>query len=202
MSVLFYLYLQKTYPTEKHNTHDNSNTIDNGDKIHAIVNKNYNKKEQKKQLIINNKNKFIDTSNNNNDEYIINSNDDTNLDENTDNKNNEIDSGTNLKETSDGSIVLERPWYFEGGTRYPKQAGINKRTKKRNAKLFPSEDQINDRITNQLMFVPPNYQEIKKQKQYKTILLYNGLGAWNVKEGNVYKTSGWVFSFHSFFICT
>lgn len=87
------------------------------------------------------------------------------------------------QEASDGAITIERPWYFEGGTRHPKPATINKKTRKRIAKLFPSEDPLNDRITNQLMFVPPNYQEIKKQKRYKTILLYNGLGAWNVKEG-------------------
>uniref|UniRef100_A0A336LTI5 Fucosyltransferase n=1 Tax=Culicoides sonorensis TaxID=179676 RepID=A0A336LTI5_CULSO len=93
------------------------------------------------------------------------------------------DSTSIMKESIDGSISIERPWYFDGGTRYPKPATINKKTKKRIAKLFPSEDPLNDRITNQLMFVPPNYQELKKQKRFKTILLYNGLGAWNVKEG-------------------
>lgn len=53
------------------------------------------------------------------------------------------------------------------------------------AKLFPHEDQWTDRITNQLMFVPPNYRDLKMSGQLKTILLYNGLGPWNVKQGNV-----------------
>ena len=33
------------------------------------------------------------------------------------------------------------------------------------------------------MFVPPNYEEIQESGKLKTILLYNGLGPWNVKEG-------------------
>lgn len=43
-----------------------------------------------------------------------------------------------------------------------------------------------DRITNQLMFVPPNYEEIKNEGRLKTILLYNGLGPWNVKQGEYF----------------
>lgn len=76
-----------------------------------------------------------------------------------------------------------RPWYFTNGERYPKTARINKKTRKRLAKLIPSEDVRGDRITNQLMFVPPNYEEIKNEGRMKTILLYNGLGPWNVKQG-------------------
>jgi hypothetical protein len=33
------------------------------------------------------------------------------------------------------------------------------------------------------MFVPPNYEEFKNEGKLKTILLYNGLGPWNVKQG-------------------
>lgn len=77
----------------------------------------------------------------------------------------------------------DRPWFFQGGSRYPKPAIVNRKTRRRMAKLFPSEDPEGDRITNQLMFVPPNYNKIKKQKRWKTILLYNGLAAWNAKEG-------------------
>lgn len=120
------------------------------------------------------KSSVVDRSRKNNDKI------DVEEDEATD----KIDSISSVvQETIDGAVTIERPWYFEGGTRYPKPATINKKSKKRVAKLFPTEDPLNDRITNQLMFVPPNYQEIKKQKRYKTILLYNGLGAWNVKEG-------------------
>jgi glycoprotein 3-alpha-L-fucosyltransferase len=77
--------------------------------------------------------------------------------------------------------VSAKPWYFTGGSRYPKSARINKVSKKRNARLTPAESQ-GDRITNQLMFVPPNYDKAKKRK-LKTILLYNGLAPWNVRQG-------------------
>lgn len=76
-----------------------------------------------------------------------------------------------------------RPWYFSKGVRYPKPAKVDKQTKRRVAKLIPSEDVRGDRITNQLMFVPSNYEDIKRKGQLKTILLYNGLGAWKVKPG-------------------
>jgi len=85
----------------------------------------------------------------------------------------------------DEAVSSGRPWYFTNGERYPKTARINKKTKKRLAKLIPSEDVRGDRITNQLMFVPPNYEDIKNEGRLKTILLYNGLGPWNVKQGTM-----------------
>lgn len=79
--------------------------------------------------------------------------------------------------------VKAKPWYLSGGRRYPKPAKEARRSHKRVAKLLPFEDPWSDRITNQLMFVPPNYEEILESRKLKTILLYNGIGAWNVKEG-------------------
>lgn len=90
-----------------------------------------------------------------------------------------------ILESEYDEMSSSRPWYFTNGERYPKTARINKKTKKRLAKLIPSEDVRGDRITNQLMFVPPNYEEIKNEGRLKTILLYNGLGPWNVKQGKV-----------------
>lgn len=84
---------------------------------------------------------------------------------------------------NDENVILSRPWYFTNGERYPKPARINKKTNKRLAKLTPTEDVRGDRITNQLMFVPPNYESIRNEGKMKTILLYNGLGPWNVKQG-------------------
>lgn len=81
------------------------------------------------------------------------------------------------------SLVIEKPWYFAGGKRYPKTAKLSRKTKKRIAKLHPNEDPWDDRITNQLMFVPPNYDQIRKSGKHKTILLYNGLAPWNIKQG-------------------
>lgn len=102
----------------------------------------------------------------------------------------------NLVQTEDaqfgggGASIAERPWYFSNGVRYPKPVRINKKTNKRLAKLIPSEDPRRDRITNQLMFVPHNYEEIKESGKLKTILLYNGLGPWNVKNGEFFSGKG------------
>jgi hypothetical protein len=95
----------------------------------------------------------------------------------------ENESGKDNAETDDDPVSSARPWYFTNGERYPKPARISKKTKRRLAKLIPSEDVRGDRITNQLMYVPPNYEEIKNEGRVKTILLYNGLGPWNVKQG-------------------
>lgn len=81
--------------------------------------------------------------------------------------------------------MSSRPWYITNGERYPNPVRISKKTNKRLAKLMPYESPRNDRITNQLMFVPHNYEDLKAEGKYKTILLYNGLGPWNVKQGNI-----------------
>lgn len=95
-----------------------------------------------------------------------------------------VESEREKSESAYDEVSSSRPWYFTNGERYPKPARINKKTKKRLAKLIPSDDVRSDRITNQLMYVPPNYEEIKNEGRVKTILLYNGLGPWNVKQGD------------------
>lgn len=87
---------------------------------------------------------------------------------------------------ADGDVALaatSKPWYFAGGNRRPLPAHRSRKTHKRLAKLFPHENVWNDRITNQLMFQPPAYDRTVESQKYKTILLYNGLGPWNVKQG-------------------
>lgn len=78
-----------------------------------------------------------------------------------------------------------KPWYFAGGQRSPGEARRSKsRQGRRLAKLLPEEDRWSDRITNQLMFVPPGYAEYRESGKMKTILLYNGMGPWGkVNEG-------------------
>lgn len=79
------------------------------------------------------------------------------------------------------------PWYFHDGERRPPPARRVRKTKRRMARIFPAEDAFIDRITNQLMFVPPNYNAIEQSGAHKTILLHNGLDAWNIKEdGNAH----------------
>ncbi|XP_058984902.1 glycoprotein 3-alpha-L-fucosyltransferase A [Musca domestica] len=89
---------------------------------------------------------------------------------------------------SDNMEPLPRPWFFKNGDYYPKPAKIPKKRRGKKAhlqgsKLFPYQDPHSDRIVNQLMYVPTNYEEIKSSGKLKTILLYNGLGPWNVKAG-------------------
>ena len=90
---------------------------------------------------------------------------------------------SNNGDTNNVEASLILPWYFTTGERYPKSAVRNRKTKKRVARLLPSEDPSSDRITNQLMFVPPNYDQMKMENRNKVILLYNGISSWNVRGG-------------------
>jgi glycoprotein 3-alpha-L-fucosyltransferase len=89
---------------------------------------------------------------------------------------------TDARNVSEDMIVEDekcRPWYMSEGTRRPLPAAKSPKSGRRMALLWPEEDPGSDRITNQLMFVPPsppagdlNGQRLKK------ILLYYGLGSW------------------------
>ena len=72
-----------------------------------------------------------------------------------------------------------RPWYMSGGTRWPLPAAKNPKSGNRMALLWPDEDPDSDRITNQLMFVPPSLSAKESSGQkLKKILMYYGLGSW------------------------
>lgn len=78
-----------------------------------------------------------------------------------------------------------RPWYFHDGERRPPTARRVRKTQRRLARIFPAEDAFIDRITNQLMYVPPDYADVVNSGKYKTILLYDGLESWGIeKDGN------------------
>lgn len=83
-----------------------------------------------------------------------------NYNEFTENINNEYD----LTQT-----VHDKLWFFTGGKRFP-----NTSPKQRTIKLHPYEDPVNDRITNQLMYVPSNYEDVQETGKLKTILVFNG----------------------------
>lgn len=73
-----------------------------------------------------------------------------------------------------------RPWYMSGGTRWPLAAKRSRKTGRRIARLWPHESPDSDRITNQLMFVPPaSPEEESSGRRLKKILIYNGLGSWS-----------------------
>jgi len=70
-----------------------------------------------------------------------------------------------------------RPWYMSGGTRWPLPAVKSPKSGRRMALLWPEEDPGSDRITNQLMFVPPSPSAGDLSGQMiKKILFYYGLG--------------------------
>ncbi|GJQ69868.1 hypothetical protein Trydic_g22415 [Trypoxylus dichotomus] len=66
-----------------------------------------------------------------------------------------------------------RAWFFSDGNVYPERADVT-------PPLFPDESS-GDRIVEQLMYVPENYQGYDTQE--KVILAYNGLNQWGQKSG-------------------
>lgn len=85
---------------------------------------------------------------------------------------------------SDKSIpdISKRPWYMKDGQIRPTQCKINPETGQRPAKVLPDEDPGQDRIPEQLMYVPPegfipeNMEDTSVP--LKKILLWNGIGSW------------------------
>ena len=61
--------------------------------------------------------------------------------------------------------VSSRPWYMRGGTLLPMVGGSRG--------LLPEDSPGEDRITNQLMFLPPN-----PRQGVKNILVWSGLSSW------------------------
>lgn len=67
------------------------------------------------------------------------------------------------------------------GTEMPNKAEIDPITEVRISRLWPEENKENDRVEEQLMFIPPNYQY--ENAPIKKILLYNDIGNWMVDNG-------------------
>ncbi|XP_065349904.1 glycoprotein 3-alpha-L-fucosyltransferase A isoform X2 [Cloeon dipterum] len=91
--------------------------------------------------------------------------------------------------------LSSRPWFMAGGERRPVPARRG-RSGRRLAHLWPAEDPNSDRVSDQLMFVPPialanesstwreqQSEGTRSQQPLKRIVLYNGLSSWNVKSG-------------------
>jgi len=85
---------------------------------------------------------------------------------------------------SDHSIpdLAHRPWYMKNGEIRPTQCKVSDETGQRIAKVLPNEAPEEDRIPEQLMYVPPegfipeNMED--SEAPLKTILMWNGLGSW------------------------
>lgn len=74
-----------------------------------------------------------------------------------------------------------RPWFMTNGERRPEPAKRAPNMGRRIAKIWPQEDPGSDRITNQLMYVPPEPVDPSKPKK---ILMFNGVTSWSVKPGS------------------
>jgi len=68
------------------------------------------------------------------------------------------------------NIIREKPWFMANGTKRPTPI-MSKLS------VWP-EESSDDRIVNQLMYLPNDYNQTKK-KRLKKILLYFGRGGWN-----------------------
>ncbi|XP_076655080.1 glycoprotein 3-alpha-L-fucosyltransferase A isoform X1 [Halictus rubicundus] len=68
-----------------------------------------------------------------------------------------------------------RPWYMKKGIRRPFPALKSNRTGRRLARLWPEEVAYDDRVTNQLMFVPHDYNKTLSEHQLKKIMVPHGM---------------------------
>ena len=75
-----------------------------------------------------------------------------------------------------------RPWYMKEGQIRPTSCPISEETGQRIAKVLPDEAPGEDRIPDQLMYVPPEGFVPENMEDsdvpLKTILMWNGLGSW------------------------
>jgi len=72
----------------------------------------------------------------------------------------------------------QNPWFMSDGTLRPDDNGVDYPF--HSLPIWPHESD-DDRIINQLMYMPHNYVQSKEQK-LKKILLYFGRGGWNARD--------------------
>jgi hypothetical protein len=71
---------------------------------------------------------------------------------------------------------MNRPWYMTGGSQRPLPAAMSRISGRRMAVLWPEENPDSERITNQLMFIPPSAPAGESSGQsLKKILFYSRL---------------------------
>ena len=84
-----------------------------------------------------------------------------------------------VKEVPEVSPSL--PWYLHHGAILPTHVIVNS-TGHRTIKLFPEESPGKDRITDQLMFLPPEGEIPSNEEEasvpLKSILMWNGVSSW------------------------
>ncbi|VVC29302.1 Fucosyltransferase, N-terminal,Glycosyl transferase family 10 [Cinara cedri] len=73
------------------------------------------------------------------------------------------------------------PWYFQDGTKVPNNIEPKHKTGPRTSRIWPEEQNNTDRIEEQLMFVPHNYQY--ENSPMKKILINNSFNGCMINEG-------------------
>lgn len=74
--------------------------------------------------------------------------------------------------------VPAKPWFMKDGYIRP-----NPHDKVYSSlAVWPEEDPDNDRIANQLMYLPPDYESITNRKKLKKIYLFYGRGGWTPRD--------------------
>lgn len=68
------------------------------------------------------------------------------------------------------SFSVSKPWFMKGGTLKPDP----KNQVYQSLPLWPSQDPSSDRIINQLMYIPSDYEEIRRARKQKKIFLFHG----------------------------
>ncbi|XP_029162756.1 glycoprotein 3-alpha-L-fucosyltransferase A-like isoform X1 [Nylanderia fulva] len=86
-----------------------------------------------------------------------------------------VNGSISLGENSIDLDPTRRPWYMKGGTRRPFPARKARNTGRRLAQLWPEENAYDDRVTNQLMFVPPDYNRTGSEHPLKKIMIPHGM---------------------------
>lgn len=75
-----------------------------------------------------------------------------------------------VEEFWSSSFTVNKPWFMKGGTVKPDP----KNEVYQSLPLWPSQDPSSDRIINQLMYIPSNYEEIRRARKKKKIFLFHG----------------------------
>ena len=99
--------------------------------------------------------------------------------------NSEVKLQKHPKTTNSNNVKMSsKVWFLRGGDVQPKPCAINVTTGERIARLYPEEDSEQDRIPNQLMFMPPKKTTRNKTELIKSIFLFS-YRAWGVPFGRL-----------------
>lgn len=77
------------------------------------------------------------------------------------------------------STIRHYPWFMKGGNLRPSSHFADLYS---SLPIFPNDDPSSDRIVNQLMYIPSDYQKVLAKNNLKKIYLVDRMYSWNVHE--------------------